>query len=67
MDIIEESQQRSSSPLIIDNFGVRYKIVTPISFNLTAPELILLEDNYYYLLKNSDVRDFESKYKWRPD
>ena len=67
MNILDESNQRAASPLIIDNFGTRYKITSPILFSFTAPSIRLLEENYYFLLKNSDVKIFESKYKWRPD
>ena len=62
MNIIEESQQRSSSPLIIDNFGTRYRITSPINFSFTAPSLHLLELNYYYLLKNS-IRIKNNKFR----
>ena len=45
--------------------AVRYKTVNDY-FTFTSPTLSVLEKYYYYLLKSSTIKDFESKYKYKP-
>lgn len=63
--IDEESAQRSRYPFEIDNFCKRY-VSENGYFIFTAPLLEVLEKYRYYLLQNSTIKKFDSKYKYRP-
>jgi hypothetical protein len=64
--ISTEAIQNLQSPLDIEKFGLRWKTDNGY-FTFPDPNLITLDKNLYYLLKNSDEVPFERKYKYRPD
>jgi len=64
--IREESRQRSRLAIDINFAGDRYKTENSI-FTFPAPTLEMYDQHLYYLLKNSEERDFERQYLMRPD
>jgi len=64
--IDQESRQRSRLPTSLDNMGKRYKTTNSI-YTFTSPSLWTIEKNLWFLLRNSVQKEFESKYKMRPD
>ena len=63
--INDESKQRIRVPLDLDFFGARYKTANGY-YTFTSPSLWTIEKNYYYLLKDSVVKEFNPRYKFRP-
>lgn len=66
LTIDQEAKQRIRHPLDLDNMSERYKTATK-HYTFTSPSLWVLEKHLFYLLKNSVQKDFDPKYKWRPD
>ena len=64
--IDQESRHFSRSPLDIDNMGDRYKTSSNL-YTFTSPSLWTIEKNLFFLLRNSVEKDFEPKYKMKPD
>lgn len=64
--ISTEATQNLQSPLDIEKFGNRYKTSNDL-FTFPDPNLLTLDKNLYYLLRNSEETNFEKKYKYRPD
>ena len=64
--IDQESKQRILSPLDIDNMGQRYKTDSGI-YTFTSPSLWTIEKHLFFLLRNSVEKQFEPKYKMKPD
>lgn len=64
--IDRESRERIRSPLDLDYMAKRYK-TTNGYFTFTSPSLWTLEKNFFYLLKNSVRKTFQTKYKYKPD
>lgn len=64
--IDQEAKERVRHPLNLDNMADRYKTSSGY-FTFTSPSLWTIEKHLFYLLKNSVQRDFDPKYKWRPD
>lgn len=64
--IEDEARQFSKLPTSLDNYGDRYKTV---GGRYIFPSLTLwtIEKNLFYLLRNSVEKDFEPKYKMKPD
>lgn len=64
--IEDEAKQFSKLPTGLDNQCERYKTVNGL---YTFPSLTLwtIEKNLFYLLRNSVEKDFEPKYKMKPD
>lgn len=67
MELIStESVQNLQSPLDIEKFGERFKTDNDL-FTFPDPNLVTIDKNLYYLLRNSEEVPFEGKYKYRPD
>lgn len=66
LTIDQEAKQRIRHPLDFDNMSERYKTATKY-YTFTSPSLWVLEKHLFYLLKNSIQKDFDPKYKWKPD
>lgn len=68
MTITIDKEARQNARLAIDpNFyGERYKTVNGI-YTFPSPTLEALDKNLYYLLKNSKEKEFDRKYRQRPD
>jgi len=64
--IDEESRQRSRLAIDINFSGNRYRTDNKL-FTFPAPTLETLDKNLYYLLKNSEEKEFERQYLMRPD
>lgn len=63
--IDEESKQRTRYPFDVDNFCKRY-VTSNGYYIFTSPLIETLEKYRYFLLKNSVVKNFNSKYKYKP-
>lgn len=63
--IDNEVRQRIRIPLEIDGMADRYKTSNGY-YTFTAPSLWTIEKNLFYLLKNSEQKNFDSQYKYRP-
>ena len=61
-----EARQNAQSPLDIEKFGPRWKTSNNL-FTFPDPNLLTLDKNLYYLLRNSEEVKFDGKYKYRPD
>jgi len=64
--ITTEAIQNLQSPLDIEKFGPRWKTENNL-FTFPDPNLLTLDKNLYYLLRNSEEIAFEAQYKYRPD
>lgn len=64
--INSEARRQLQSPLDIEKFGARFKTDNEL-FTFPDPNLLTIDKNLFYLLKNSEEVDFELKYKFRPD
>lgn len=64
--IDQKSKQSIRSPLDIGNMSDRYKTTTNL-FSFPSPSMWAIEKNLFYLLKNSIEKEFEPKYKMKPD
>lgn len=64
--INDEIIRQLQSPLDIEKFGARFKTENEL-FTFPDPNLLTLDKNLFYLLKNSEEVDFQLKYKYRPD
>jgi len=64
--IDEESIQRSRLAIDINFSGDRYKTTNGV-YTFPSPSLETIDQNLYYLLKNSTQKNFDRKYVMRPD
>lgn len=64
--IDKEAIKQLQSPFDIEKFGTRYKTDNDY-FTFPSPSLDTINKNLYYLLKNSTEKEFEQKYRYRPD
>lgn len=64
--IDEESRKRTLHPLNYDNLSERYVTDSGL-YAFTSPSFWAIEKNLYYLMYNSKKKQFEQKYKYRPD
>lgn len=64
--ITDDVKQNIRSPLDIEKFSQRFKTENDL-FTFPDPNLLTLDKNLYYLLRNSKEVPFNSKYKYRPD
>jgi len=64
--IDNESKSRIRSPIDLDNMAKRYKTDNGL-YTFTSPSLWTIDKHLFYLLRNSTQKDFESKYKYKPD
>lgn len=62
-----DTEARQNKNLIIDIDKWRERLVTTNKLlTFPNPSIYTIEKNYYYLLRNSVVKEFESKYKMKP-
>lgn len=64
--INNEAIRQLQSPLDIEKFGERLKTENDY-FTFPNPNLTTIDQNLFYLLRNSEEVEFELKYKYRPD
>lgn len=64
--IDEEAKRQLRSPLDFEKFGQRLKTSNNY-YSFPDPNLETIDKNLFYLLRNSQEVEFESKYKYRPD
>lgn len=64
--IDNESKQYKKSPVDIYLMGERYKTENNL-FTFPSPEFTVIEQNLFFLLKNSKQENFAPKYNYRPD
>ena len=64
--IEDEAKQFAKLPTNLDNQCDRYKTVGG-RYIFPSPTLWTIEKNLFYLLRNSIEKDFEPKYKMKPD
>lgn len=64
--IDEESRQRSRLAIDINFSGNRYQTTNKF-FTFPSPSLEMIDQHLYYLLKNSEEKEFERQYLMRPD
>jgi len=64
--ISDESRIRIKYPFEIDNFSERYRTTNGI-YNFTSPDMWVIDKFFYYLQKNSVIKQFNnSKYNYKP-
>jgi len=63
--IDNESRLAIRYPFELDVMSNRYKTTNEL-FGFTSPAMWVLEKNYFFLLRNSIVKSFDQKYKYRP-
>jgi len=66
LDIETEARQNIRQPIDIDHMRDRYKTTSEI-YSFPSPTLETVEKNMFFLLKNSEYKQFELKYIYRPD
>ena len=64
--IDQESRQRAQLAIDINFSGNRYRTVNKL-FTFSAPTLETFDQHLYFLLKNSEEKEFERQYLMRPD
>lgn len=64
--IREESRQRSRLAIDVNFAGERFK-TSNSRFTFPAPSFEMYDQHLYYLLKNSEEKDFKREYLMRPD
>ena len=64
--IDNEAIRQLSSPLDIEKFGARFKTENNY-YSFPDPNLLTIDKNLFYLLRNSQEIPFDSKYTYRPD
>jgi len=64
--INREVRENIKSPLDFERFSQRFKTGNDL-FTFPDPNLQTIEKNLYYLLRHSEEKKFESKYRYRPD
>jgi hypothetical protein len=64
--IDRESKQFITAPIDFERMGDRFKTGNGY-YSFPNPSLKLLEDNLFYLLRNSEEIKFDAKYDFRPD
>lgn len=63
--IDNEARLQIRYPFEIDNMSNRYKTTNEM-YGFTSPSLWTLEKNYFFLLRNSVLKNFDQKYKYKP-
>jgi len=61
-----EARENALSPLDIDRFSRRFKTNNDL-FSFPDPNLETIDQNLFYLLRNSEEVEFKQEYKYRPD
>jgi hypothetical protein len=64
--IDKESRQRERLAIDINFMADRYKTENGI-YTFTSPSLSVIDKHLFYLLRNSEERDFDRKYAMKPD
>jgi len=64
--IDQEARRFVRSPFSIERMADRYKTENDL-FSFPSPTLETIERYLFFLLRNSDVRVLDSKYRWKPD
>jgi alpha-L-fucosidase len=64
--IDNEARQQRRSPFDISKMSDRFKTSNGL-FSFDSPSLDTIEKNLYFLLRQSTVKNFERKYRFRPD
>lgn len=64
--INDEATEYLQSPLDIERFTRRYKTDNNY-FVFPSPSLEVIDRNLFFLLRNSVEKDFDAKYRFRPD
>ena len=64
--IDKENKQKIRAPFLIDNFSESYKTESGL-YTFTSPSVWVLKKHLYYLLRNSILKDFKTRYLMRPD
>ena len=64
--IDQESRQRSRLAIDINFSGNRYRTINKL-FTFPSPSLDTIDQHLFYLLKNSEEKEFERQYVMRPD
>lgn len=64
--IDNEAKQQLKSPMDIERWGDRFKTGSGL-YTFPSPSLTAIDNNLFYLLRNSSTLNFESKYRYRPD
>ena len=64
--IDKEAKRFASSPFSIEKMSPRYKTENNL-FSFTSPSLDTVEEYIFFLLRNSTVKNMDSKYRWKPD
>ena len=66
LGIDTEARQHLKQPVDIDHMRDRYKTTSEL-YSFPSPTLETIEKNIFFLLKNSEYKQFELKYIYRPD
>lgn len=66
ISISNEAKERIRQPIDMDHMRDRYKTKNGI-FSFPSPTVWTVEKNLFFLLKNSEYKNFELKYVYRPD
>ncbi len=61
-----ETEKYKQSPLDISKMGSKYKTENNY-YIFQSPTLDTIEKNYFWLLRNSKIKPFNQKYRYRPD
>lgn len=64
--IDQEAKTFTRSPFSIEKMADRYKTDNEL-FSFPSPTLETIERYLFYLLRNSEVKVMDSKYRWKPD
>lgn len=64
--LVNETDKYRRSPLDISKMGTKYQTETGY-YTFQSPTLETIEKNYFWLLRNSTVKPFNQKYRYRPD
>ena len=64
--IDQEAKRFIRSPFSIERMADRYKTDNDL-FSFPSPTLETIEKYLFFLLRNSEVKVMDSKYRWKPD
>lgn len=62
----DETDKYMRSPLDISKMGTKYRTENNY-YVFQSPTLETIEKNYFWLLRNSKIKKFNQKYRFRPD
>lgn len=61
-----ETDKYMRSPLDVSKMGTKYRTENNY-YVFQSPTLETIEKNYFWLLRNSKIKKFNQKYRYRPD